>query len=121
VATILVLDAEVDSCLLFKRFLEREGHKVLACEEREKALELASSAHVDLAIVNVGSGLKNGAEIAYFLRAHTRGIRVLVIMDFVPEECNRISANDDFLLKPVELDVMEAKVRNLLKQGGREG
>jgi two-component system, OmpR family, alkaline phosphatase synthesis response regulator PhoP len=114
VATILVLDAEADSCLLFKRFLEREGHKVLACEERGQALKLASSTHLDLAIVNVDSGRKNRAEVAHLLKAHISGLRVLVIMDFVPEERERMASSDDFLLKPVELDAMEAKVRDLL-------
>lgn len=122
VATILVLDAETDSRMLFKRFLEREGHEVIACDDQRRALELAASSKVDLAIVNVDAGRRNTTPVGQLLKDENRGLRILIITDFLHEECKEIMAEHEVLLRPVEMETVEARVRELLRSaspGGR--
>ncbi len=113
-AIILVLDAEADSRMLFKRFLEREGHEVLTCGDRARALELVDSTDLDLVIVNVDAGRRNTTPVGQLLKAKKTGLRVLIITDFLHEECKEILAEQEVLLRPVELDTIEARVRELL-------
>jgi DNA-binding response OmpR family regulator len=117
VATILVLDAEADSRMLFKRLLEREGHEVIACEDRRDALDLAASSRLDLAIVNVDAGRRNTSPVGHMLREANSKLRILVITDFLHEERKEILADREVLIRPVELDTIEARVRELLTLG----
>lgn len=114
-ATILVLDAETDSRMLFKRFLEREGHEVIACNDQRHALELAASRKLDLAIVNVDSGRRNTTPVGQLLKAENSGLRILIITDFLHDECKEIIMDWEFLLRPVEMETIEARVRELLQ------
>lgn len=116
-ATILVLDAEGDSRMLFKRLLEREGHEVIACDDRRDALAMAADRYLDLAIVNVDAGLRNTSPVGQLLKEANSALRILIITDFLHEECKEILADMEVLLRPVELDTIEARVRELLALG----
>ena len=109
-ATILVLDAEADSRILFKRFLEREGHEVITCGDRSLALQLAATRNLDLAIVNADAGRRNTTPVGHMLKEANSGLRILVITDFLHAECKEILAEKEVLLRPVELDTIETRV-----------
>ncbi len=113
VATILILDAERDSRRLFKRFLEQEGHAVIACEDQRHAL--------DLAIVNADAGLRNTTPVGQLLKTEIRGLKILVITDFLHEECKQIMAEHEVLLRPVEMETVEARVCELLRSRPPKG
>jgi DNA-binding response OmpR family regulator len=119
VATILVLDAVADSRMLLKRVLEREGHKVIDSGDRRHALELAAATDLDLAIVNVDAGRRNTSPVGQLLRDANKGLRILVITDFLHEECKEILSEMEVLLRPVELDTIETRVRELLELSNR--
>lgn len=113
-ATILVLDAEADSRMLLKRLLEREGHEVITSGDRRDALEMAVNRRLDLAIVNVDAGRRNTSPVGQLLKEANSGLRILVITDFLHDECKEILADSEVLLRPVELDTIEVRVRDLL-------
>ncbi|MFH1117680.1 MAG: response regulator [Pseudomonadota bacterium] len=120
-AVILVLDAERDSRMLFKRFLEQEGYAVIACEDQRRALDLAAANKVDLAIVNADAGRRNTTPVGQLLRTEIEGLRILVITDFLHEECKEIMAEHEVLLRPVEMETVEARVRELLRSPPPKG
>jgi DNA-binding response OmpR family regulator len=105
--------------MLFKRLLERGGHEVITCENRLDALELATSSPLDLAIVNVDAGCRNTSPVGHMLKEANDGLRILVITDFLHEECKEILADREVLIRPVELDTIEARVRELLEESDR--
>jgi len=115
VATILVLDAERDSRMLFKRFLEQEGHAVIACADPLHALDLAATNKVDLAIVNADAGRRNTTPVGQLLKTENKGLRILVITDFLHEECRQVMTEHEVLFRPVEMATVEARVRELLR------
>ncbi len=120
-ATILVLDAEADSRMLLKRLLEREGHEVIACDDRRHALELVTARDLDLAIVNVDAGLRNTSPVGQLLRDAHKGLRILIITDFLHEECKEILSEMEVLLRPLELHTIETRVHELLQLGSQKG
>lgn len=120
-AVIMLLDAVKDSRMLFKRCLEREGHSVIACDDYRNALELAATTDPDLAIVNVDAGRRNTIPVGQLLKSENRRLRILIITDFLHEECKELVEDKEVLLRPVELDTVEARVRELLESAPAEG
>lgn len=114
-ATILVLDTNPDSRRLFQRSLERVGHEVISCDGRDQALELISARKPDLAIVNVDPGSRHTIPVGYLLREENRALRILVITDSLHEKCKEIVSDREVLFRPVELDTIEKRIRELLE------
>ncbi len=113
-ATILILDEEVDSRMLLKRLLERNAHHVWAFANPDGALECAATKSLDLALVNVTSRRGEAPALLKELKRVNPGLKVIVIAHFVsPETGDGISA-DCFLVKPMDIDSVEKKVRELL-------
>lgn len=108
-ATVLVFDEQIDSRLLLKRLLERSGHSVLSCSDPGTARKLTASCEVELVVVNLNPNHKE--LIADFKR--TFGSKLLVIANYETGMAVPL-LGDDFLVKPVDLDAIESKVRELL-------
>jgi DNA-binding NtrC family response regulator len=115
VATILVLDDESDSCLLLKRLLERNAHRVWAFENANDALECAATKSLDLALVNLTSRHDTGLAVPAALKSVNPDVKIMVIADYLPQETAEGESADCFLVKPVDIDAVEKKVRELLQ------
>jgi DNA-binding NtrC family response regulator len=116
VATILILDEEADSCMLLKRLLERNFHQVRAFMNRDEALQCAARTKLDLALVSVASRHDTDLIVSAELKRANPGLKVMVIADYVPEENVEDLSVDGFLVKPVDIDTVERKVRELLQR-----
>ena len=114
-ATILILDEEADSCMLLKRLLERNAHQVWAFVNANDALECAATKKLDLALVNLASRHDTGLAVPAALKRANPGLKVMVIADYVAEEGTQAMSADGFLVKPVDIDEVERKVRELLQ------
>lgn len=114
-ATILILDEEADSCMLLKRLLERNAHQVWAFVNANDALECAATKSLDLALVNLASRHDTGLAVPAGLKRANPGLKVMVIADYVAEEGTQAMSADGFLVKPVDIDEVERKVRELLQ------
>jgi two-component SAPR family response regulator len=114
VASIVVFDEEVDSCNLLRRVLEREGHHVTTCGDSDEAFRLISSNPPDLVIAHIRSGKKETLEMASRIKRINSKLTVMTISDYVSEAVEP-AVGDAFLIKPVEIDAIETKVRELLR------
>lgn len=114
-ATILILDEEADSCMLLKRLLERSADHVIVFVDTDEALQFAASNAVDMAIVNVASRHCHSLAVPAELKSVSSGIKVMVISNYLLPEPGDATAADCFLLKPMDIDAVEKKVRELLK------
>jgi two-component SAPR family response regulator len=115
VATILILDEETDSLKLLKRLLERNAHCVRAFVRPSDAVQCAAAVQLDLALVNVTSRRDSALAVLDELRTVNPGLKTMVIADYVPEETLEAVSADGFLVKPVDIDAVERKVRELLQ------
>ncbi len=113
-ATILVLDEESDSCLLLKRLLERNAHEVWAFVNANDALECAATKTLDLALVNLASRHEAGLAVPAALKSVNPDVKVMVIADYLPQVTAEGGPADCFLVKPMDIDAVEKKVRELL-------
>ncbi len=119
-ANILILDEETDSLKLLKRLLERNAHQVWAFARPAEALEWVAKSRLDLALVNVTSRRNSALAVLSELKRLNPRIKTMVIGDCMPEEMAEAVSADDFLVKPVDIDAVEKKVRELLKHQPRD-
>jgi DNA-binding response OmpR family regulator len=118
VATVLVLDEETDSRTLLKRVVQRMGHKVFAFGNGKEASDWAGGNVPDMAIVTVRKRHEEGFSALGRLREINRDLKALVITDVFSDELSEKWCADDFLVKPLDIEQVEARVRKLL--GGEQ-
>jgi len=101
---------------LIKRVLLEKGHEVVAFDEEEEALAWTRSNPVDLAIVSLEPGMTQ-SNICQGLKKLSENLKILVLTTYN----NRDLANkaleqgaDDYLLKPIEIKKLEAKLRSII-------
>ena len=102
-------------------FLERRGYAVRKAHDGIEALQFVRDRIPDLVITDVRMPELNGIELTSRLRAHHRTASVPILMfselGSSPDALAGYAAGaDDYLPKPFELEILEAKVQSLLRR-----
>jgi len=116
VAKSLILHDETDCRELIKRVLLDNGHEVATFSEEEEALAWTHSNQVDLAIVSLEPGNVQ-ASICQGLKKLREDLKILVLTTYTNRDLATKALGqgaDDYLLKPIEIKKLEAKVRSLI-------
>ncbi|MGH3862951.1 response regulator transcription factor [Actinokineospora sp.] len=117
----VVLLAEDDASIAdpLSRALHREGYEVEVVGDGHRALEVASTRHPDLLVLDLGLPGIDGLEVCRRLRAAGRSIPVLMLtaradeVDFV---VGLDAGADDYVAKPFRLAELLARIRALLRR-----
>ncbi|MBI5250358.1 MAG: hypothetical protein HY912_12760 [Desulfomonile tiedjei] len=110
-SSVIVFDEEMDSCNLLKRILEREGHGVTTCSHSEETLRLVSSNPPDLVIAHISQS--KSMKLAAQIKSVNSKLKVLTICDHVSDVVES-AMGDGYLIRPVDIETIESKVRELL-------
>jgi pilus assembly protein CpaE len=102
-------------------FLERRGFSVRNASDGIEALQLIREHVPDLVITDVRMPELNGIELTTRMRSHhrTAGVPILMFSELItaPDALAGYAAGaDDYLPKPFELEILEAKVQSLLRR-----
>ena len=102
-------------------FLERRGYQVRKASDGIEALQYVRDRIPDLVITDVRMPELNGIELTSRLRAHHRTASVPILMfselTAAPDALAGYAAGaDDYLPKPFELEILEAKIQSLLRR-----
>ncbi|HEY1419631.1 MAG TPA: response regulator [Candidatus Dormibacteraeota bacterium] len=102
-------------------FLERRGYQVRKANDGIEALQLVHQLVPDLVITDVRMPELNGIELTARLRANhlTAGVPILMFSEMGEAEdalAGYAVGADDYLPKPFELAILEAKVQSLLRR-----
>lgn len=111
--TILVVDEELDSRVLIKRVLERCGHNVTTCVDAKGAVQWTSNNPVDLVVVDINPGDSSLARLAGLLKRIKGRLKALGITN-PGAEPPRQAQWDALVFKPIDIDVVEHNVQQLL-------
>jgi two-component system, OmpR family, response regulator len=99
--------------------LRQSGFAVDAFADGDQAFSVLLSGDYDLAIVDLGLPGMDGLALVRSLRRQLRGLPILVVTarDALEDRVSGLNAGaDDYLVKPFELQELEARVRALLRR-----
>jgi DNA-binding NtrC family response regulator len=115
-ARILVLDDEKDACDLIERILS-PPHDVVTFTEEGAAIDYFNRNEVDLAILDIKLKTMSGVDVLARLKEHTPSVKALMLTGYptvkTAQRAITLGAYD-YLTKPLDIDRLEEKVRQVL-------
>ena len=121
-AHILIVDDDATFRLTTGALLEADGHQVDQAADGQQAVERLRDRQFDLLLVDLRMPGIDGLGLVEALRLWGHGVPILMISGFgtVDSAVRALHLGaDDFLLKPVEPDVLSARVSDLLERRPR--
>ena len=116
---ILLADDSVTALTMHRMILAGAGYEMLTAQDGQEAIELATSEHPDLILMDVVMPRKTGFEATRFLRKQEATKSIPVIMVTTRSEAESMETGfargcNDYVTKPVNSSELLAKVRGLL-------
>jgi len=121
-ARILIVDDDATFRLTTGALLQADGHEVESAADGQQAVERLRERQFDLLLLDLRMPGIDGLGLVEALRLWGHGIPILMISGFgtVDSAVRALHLGaDDFLLKPVEPDVLSARVSDLLERRPR--
>jgi len=118
---IVVVDDEAESRQLLGQALAGLGHKVALAADAQEAQVLLLKTPADVIVLDFLMPGMNGLELLHWIRSQAclRSVGVLMLTSLAEMDsmvrCVRAGA-DDYLLKPVQLPLLDAKIDALLQR-----
>ncbi|WP_123042330.1 response regulator transcription factor [Cohnella candidum] len=120
--TVLVADDERDITDVCRRYLEREGYRVLTAGDGLETLSLWEEHRPDLVVVDLMMPGKSGWDVCAAIR--DREDIPIVMLTARGEESDRLLGltlgADDYLTKPFSPRELVLRVRNILRRSAKE-
>ncbi|WP_076435520.1 response regulator transcription factor [Microbispora rosea] len=117
-AYVLVAEDDVKQAELIRRYLEREGHEVVAVHDGRAALESVRRRAPDLLVLDVMMPRVDGLDVCRVLRAES-DLPVLMLTARSTEDDLLLGLDlgaDDYMTKPYSPRELMARVRTLLRR-----
>ena len=118
-ARILVVDDDDGVTSVVKRALERDGYDVATASSADEALRLVPDYRPDALVLDILMPGTDGVTLAKRLRAERpdTGILMVTAKDAAADQVTGLDAGaDDYLVKPFSLQVLEARLRAVLRR-----
>ncbi|WP_126456684.1 PP2C family protein-serine/threonine phosphatase [Sulfuriflexus mobilis] len=115
---ILVVDDLPANRLLVSKYLQKQGYQVLEACDGQEAVGLYESEQPDMILLDVMMPGMNGYEAAQQIKARANGrwtpiIFLSALAKGEEQVKGLIAGGDDYLTKPVNLDVLDAKIMSM--------
>ncbi len=122
-AEILALDDVKDATILIGKILKKKGHTVHSFTEEDEAIAHAKANKVDLAILDIKLKKMSGIEVLSQLKETQPAMKAIMLTGYPTVETAREAINlgaDEYCVKPIDRDELEAKVEKVLKSRGNK-
>ncbi|UNG18553.1 PAS domain S-box protein [Stutzerimonas zhaodongensis] len=120
--TVLVVEDEAAVRMLVVEVLQELGYQVLEAVDGNSALpHLTGTQRIDLLVSDIGLPGISGRQLAEIARQHRPDLHVLFITGYAPNAQVRgefLGPGMDMLAKPFSIDMLGAKVRQLIERSG---
>jgi serine/threonine protein kinase len=121
---ILVVDDNEMNTDLLKRRLEKRGFLVVTASSGKEALRILGQQHIDLVLLDVMMPEMNGVQVLEAIRANRSPTALPVIMATAKSDAVDIvealdKGANDYVTKPIDLDVLLARMRVHLRDSAR--
>ncbi len=116
---ILIIDDDVDMCLLLSKFLARNGYEVLTAASAAKGIAKFNEENVDIVICDYRLGDKDGKDVLLEIKAISPSTIVLIITGYsdikTAVDVIKLGAFD-YITKPLIPDEVLTVLNNALEQ-----
>ena len=116
--SVLIVDDDTNIVELAKRYLDRDGYKVLTAYDGMEALRLAREKHPDLIILDIMLPGVDGLQVCRELRNES-DVPIIMLTARISEQ-DRLTAlsarADDYVTKPFSPDELAARVGAVLRR-----
>ena len=111
--TVLVVEDDENNLFILKKILQTKGYRVFQASDGQQAVEIVEQQKLDLILLDIQLPRLNGLEVIRRLRQNLdfECVPVVIITGHEPENYRGTAIDagcDDFLLKPVDLDRLDA-------------
>jgi DNA-binding response OmpR family regulator len=120
---ILVVEDDAKTGELIKLYLERDGYRVLAAQDGQRALELARHKRPDLIVLDLMLPEVDGLDVCRILRAESR-VPIIMLTARTTEDDKLLGLDlgaDDYVTKPFSPRELVARVRAVLRRSAAKG
>ena len=110
---ILVVDDEVKTCKLLKRFLEAKGYEVIMSHRGEDALEKVKNLKPDIMLLDVRMPEMDGMEVLRRVRQFDDKIGIIMVTAVKDEGIAKdalVKGADEYITKPIDFNYLETSV-----------
>ncbi|HZP97803.1 MAG TPA: response regulator transcription factor [Candidatus Limnocylindria bacterium] len=118
-ARILVVDDDEDVTSVVKRALERDGYEVATAASAEEALRTLPECRPDALVLDILMPGTDGLTLCRRIRSERpeTGILMVTAKDAAADQVTGLDAGaDDYLVKPFSVQVLEARLRAVLRR-----
>jgi len=117
----LIVEDETITRISFEEYLRLLGHEVTACSNAESALEEYQHTFYPLILLDLSLPGMDGFEFCRCIRSLPRGNQSMVLIITAHDQRQALSealdaGADDYLIKPVELELLQVRVTVLERQ-----
>ena len=122
-STILVIDDDVDLCMLLKRYLNKNGFDVIVAHNGKKALEVLESAEPNLVLCDFRLEVLNGKEMLIKIKEIYPLMPVIIITGYsdikIAVDVMKLGAYD-YITKPLLPDEILLTIKTALKKAAEK-
>lgn len=118
-ATILVAEDDDDNRDILCTLLTLRGFDVLEAPDGQQAVEIARTARPDLILMDLKMPVMNGLVAARAIRQQSQSVPIVALSAYHPSQHGAVASAagcDDYVLKPIDYDRLEAVIDRLLQR-----
>jgi len=121
---ILAIDDEEDFTFFLKHNLERIKYQIITASGGEEGIELAKKEKPDLILLDLMMPKIDGFEVSRRLKEDPKTTSIPIVMLTAKDDeeaCKKALSlkNEDYLIKPMEVEDLRAKIEEVLKRTGK--
>jgi DNA-binding response OmpR family regulator len=117
---ILIVDDEAAIAMLVRRILTEAGYRCQAVTDSRAAANLLEKNRYDLVLLDVMMPHLDGYDLLAYLRPTGTPCIFITAKDAVAERVRGLNSGaDDYIVKPFDMSVLKARIRNILNERQR--